>query len=75
MRYRAAFTVVYSKKTGRILREVWEPLRRLCWPFPWRKLPGEPEFSSFDDLSVWFDRYYPEYDLRYDYYGKSRCED
>ena len=76
MKYKASFTVVYSSKTGKILREIWEPLRRLCWPLSWRKLPGEPKFDSWEELSDWFDKFYEGVKLDYDHYGKSRkCED
>ena len=76
MKYKTSFTVIYSPKTGKILREEWEPIRRLFWPLPWRKLPGEPRFGSWEELSDWFDKYYPGVKLDYDHYGKSRkCED
>lgn len=74
MKYKTKFTVVYSGKTGKILYEIWEPLRRLCWPFPWRKLPGEPQFKNYEDLEKWFEKNYPEKRLRYDYYGYEKCD-
>ena len=75
MRYKSTFTVVYSKKSGKILREIWEPLQRLCWPLPWKKLQGEPTFESYEELLDWFKKVYPEKKLKYNHYGKSRSED
>lgn len=69
------FTVVTSKKTGKILYEIWEPVRRLFWPLPWTKLPGNPKFKSSEELSSWFERMYPEKEIDYCYYGKSKSED
>lgn len=75
MRYKMTFTAVYSKKTGRILEEIWEPLQRLFWPLPWMKLPGEPKFETSEELGAWFDKHYPGKKIDYCYYGKSRSKD
>lgn len=75
MKYKTSFTVIYSRKTGKILREVWEPLRRLFWPLPWMKLPGKPKFNNYDELIDWFDQHYPDQKIKYDPYGKSKGED
>lgn len=75
MKYRTKFTVIYSKRTGKILREVWEPVRRLFWPLPWMKMPGSPEFETSKDLYSWFEENYPDEELEYYHYGESRCED
>ena len=65
------FTVVYSKRTGNIIREIWEPRKRLFWPLPWMKLPGNPKFDSPGELSEWFSQNYPGENLEYSYYGES----
>lgn len=75
MKYKTSFTVIYSKKTGKILKEVWEPFQRLFWPLPWRRLSGKPEFSNYDELLNWFNESHPGKKIEYCYYGKSKCED
>lgn len=75
MKYRGIFTVVYSRKTGKILKEIWEPRKRRFWFLPWTKLEGEPKFESFEELSKWFEDKFPGCDIKYDYYGRSECED
>lgn len=75
MEYKSKFTVVYSKSTGRILYEIWEPLRRLCWPLPWTRLPGKPEFRSWEELEEWFKGSYPGKELSYQHYGKAKSQD
>lgn len=75
MKYKAIFTVVTSKKTGKILYEIWEPVMRLFWPLPWIKLPGSPTFPSYVELNEWFENKYPGEKLEYSNHGKSRCED
>lgn len=75
MRYKSVFTVVYSKKSGRILREVWEPFKRLFWPLPWVRFRGTPKFESYEKLSDWFEEMYPDKKLEYCHYGKSKVED
>lgn len=74
MKYKTTFTVIYSEKTGKILREEWEPLRRLFWPLPWRKLPGKPVFENSDELFKWFEENYPNKRLNYHCYGKAKSE-
>ena len=59
MKYKTTFTVVYSGKTGKILEEVWEPLKRLFWPLPWIKFSGKPKFGSYEELCSWFEENYP----------------
>lgn len=75
MKYKTTFTVVTSGKTGKILYETWEPVRRLFWPLPWMKLPGSPTFSSYVELMDWFENEYPGEKIEYSKYGKSRRKD
>lgn len=73
MKFKTTFEVIYSKKTGKIIKEIWKLKYKRWWFMPWLEFPEHSTFSSYEDLIVWFNKNYPEKELIYSHYGREKA--